>query len=96
METIQSMCGLRMQKSNPKLKIDFNYCQLSHSLPLSTSELQKQAQMWHSPLLFSMLDTQDPAGQLLTLLTCLLLEKSFIVVGRSGFKPQDKNAMNTE
>jgi hypothetical protein len=51
--------------------------------------------MWHSPLLFSLLDTQDPAGQLLTLLTCLLLEKSFIVVGRSSFRPQDKN-MNTE
>jgi hypothetical protein len=40
-ETIQATCGLRKTKGNPKLKIDFNYCQLSHSLPLSTSELQK-------------------------------------------------------
>lgn len=38
---IQSHCGLRKSKSNPKLKIDFNYCQLSHSLPLSMSELHK-------------------------------------------------------
>lgn len=81
--------------SNPKLKIDFNYCQLSHSIPLTVSDLQKQAQLWHTPLLFSLLDTQDPAGQLLTLLTCLLLEKSFIVVGRSNVRSHDKS-MNTE
>ena len=66
---------------------------------MKMSELHKQAQLWHTPLLFSLLDTQNPAGQLLTILTCLLLEKSFIVVGRSNARSQDKvmnTTMNTE
>ena len=81
---------------NTKLRIDFNFCQLSHNLPLSLGDLYKQAQLWHTPLIFSLLDTNDPAGQLLNLLTSLLLEKSFIVVGRSSILPQNDKGLNTE
>ena len=50
------------------------------------------------PLLFSLLDPVDPASQLLTLVTNLLLEKSFIVVGSSIPDSQNQGVkqLNTE
>ena len=39
--------------------------------------------MWHTPLLLSMLDPENPAKELLQLLNNVILEKSCIVVGMS-------------
>lgn len=55
---------------------------MQHPLPLESKDLNKASLLWHGPLLFSLLDPKDPASQLLMILTNVLMEKSFIVVGQ--------------
>lgn len=51
--------------------------------------------MWHMPVLLSLLDQSDPAGQLLNILANLILEKSTIVVGNSK-EAEDGHLNNTQ
>ena len=64
--------------------VDYNGCKLWDRLPMSVQELHRKALIWYSPLLFSLLDADDPASQLLHLLANIVLEKSMIVVGCSS------------